>query len=552
MAYNKHTWEYGETITASKLNNMEDGIANADTKVGDLTTDVSDLKNTNQGLIPLAFTLTQNKMIDGTDGEERASNASRYASDAINVENLTKVNLYSAFRGNYGAAFYDEHNAFISGVIAADGYNEQPYLYSLDVPSGAKYFRFTVYVANMLYTDAYLGIPSTHNDFKNYIVALNGNNKSEYSLAFTLINKKMIEGTSGIEYAASASYYASNQVNVEGLTKVKLYSAFSTNYGCAFYDANGGYISGAVTADGYNQQPYTYELDVPSTAKYFRFTVFSVNMSASSATLKIPTAQTDIINSIKTLKNTKVSNDTPITDMPVYIRRNLCNKRIGELSKGYICLIADDGKNELATYTIPMLTEKNVPCTFALIPTSEVITDATNLQTVLTAINNGCSVAMHGTTQWVQYTEKALNEYFDDAEATFTTAGITNIEGAVCPGGNAEHDTNELIQCVAGGRYGVLCSGGTTGEITYGSYDLAGGRTNIFAIKRYSAISFTEATYKAAVDYAYDNHLILLPFWHDNTIGRSLEYQAIIEGMIDYAKTKGLEFITLGQIATVI
>lgn len=45
MAYNKHTWEYGETITASKLNNMEDGIANADTKVGDLTTDVSDLKN---------------------------------------------------------------------------------------------------------------------------------------------------------------------------------------------------------------------------------------------------------------------------------------------------------------------------------------------------------------------------------------------------------------------------------------------------------------------------------------------------------------------------
>ena len=45
MAYNKHTWEYGETITASELNNMEDGIANADTKVGDLTTDVSDLKN---------------------------------------------------------------------------------------------------------------------------------------------------------------------------------------------------------------------------------------------------------------------------------------------------------------------------------------------------------------------------------------------------------------------------------------------------------------------------------------------------------------------------
>lgn len=28
MAYEKQTWECGETITAEKLNHMEDGIAN--------------------------------------------------------------------------------------------------------------------------------------------------------------------------------------------------------------------------------------------------------------------------------------------------------------------------------------------------------------------------------------------------------------------------------------------------------------------------------------------------------------------------------------------
>ena len=27
MAYEKHTWETGETITAEKLNNLEDGVS---------------------------------------------------------------------------------------------------------------------------------------------------------------------------------------------------------------------------------------------------------------------------------------------------------------------------------------------------------------------------------------------------------------------------------------------------------------------------------------------------------------------------------------------
>lgn len=517
--------------------------------------DVSELKSAitinNPGLIPLTFTLTQYKMISGTDGAEYAANASRYASNAVDVENLTKIHLYSAFRGDYGAAFYDEHNAFISGVIAADGYNEQPHLYDLDVPAGAKYFRFTVYVVNLSPADAYIGIPSTHNDFKNYIVALNKNNKAAYSIPFTLANQKMIDGTSGSEYAASTSYSASNQVDVEGLTNISLYSAFSGDYGCAFYDADGVYISGAVSADGYNQQPYTYDLAVPSTAKYFRFTVYSVNMPANRATLKIPTSQTDFVNSIKALKSTKVAKDAPITDMPVYIRRNLAKKNIGPLSKGYICMTADDGTAGLASYTIPMLISKGVPCTFSLLPTSAVIMDATALATVIDAVTNyGCAVAMHGSAQWPTYTEQRLNAYFDDAEAVFASKGLTSVEGAICPGGNSQ-DTSDIVRCVAGGRYEVLCSGGTNGEISYGDYYCAGARTNIYGIKRCSAISLTEAQYKAAIDYAKANNLIFMPFWHDYSVVDSAAYKAIVEGMIDYALAQGLEFITLGQIATI-
>ena len=217
-------------------------------------------------------------------------------------------------------------------------------------------------------------------------------------------------------------------------------------------------------------------------------------------------------------------------------------------------MTADDGTEGLATYTIPMLLEKGVPCTFGLLSTSAVLTNASYLETLQSAIDAGCAVAMHGSAQWASMTEKALNDYFDTTEAFFATKGITEVQGAICPGG-ANADTNTMVQCVAGGRYGVVCSGGLHGgEIWYGdNYHMAGARTNAFAINRCSAIHLdTQAKIQAIVDYAYDNHLILMPFWHDYTVITDSAYKSAIEGMIDYAKTKGLEFITLGQIKTII
>lgn len=529
-------------------------------EVSDLKSQTTVLTANNLGLIPLTFTLTQNKMIDGTDGVERASNASRYASDAVDVENLTKINLYSAFRGNYGAAFYDDHNAFISGVVAADGYNEQPHLYRLDVPAGAKYFRFTVYVVNMPYTDAYLGIPSTHNDFNDYIVTLNSNNKSAYSLAFTLTQQKMIEGTSGNEYAASTSYYASNQVNVEGLTIISLYSAFVNNYGCAFYDSNGVYISGAVAADGYNQQPYTYDLAVPSTAKYFRFTVCSVKMAASSATLKVPIAQTDIVNSIKAIKNAKVSKDAPITDMPVYIKNNLATKDIGPLSKGYILLSFDDGANTLATGTIPLLIENNVPGSFGLLPQSEIFAagNESYLATVVDAIeNHGCAVAMHGSAQWPTYAESALNAYFANTIALFAEKGLGGTYGAICPGGQGD-DTSVLVKALAGGYFGYVFSGNRVDKISYDSVaadgKFNGPRSNRFDLDRCSGVDITSAKAETLVAYAAENHLILCPFWHDNTLNNvnHPEYVTQFNALVAAAKSAGLTFITTADLLAIV
>ena len=184
--------------------------------------------------------------------------------------------------------------------------------------------------------------------------------------------------------------------------------------------------------------------------------------------------------------------------------------------------------------------------------TSSVITNESYLATVIDAVeNHGCCVAQHGSAQWTTYAEDALNKYFDDTEALFTEKGITEIHGAICPGG-AIADTNALVQAVAGGRFKSVFSGGLQDEIKYGNYNAVGARTNMYAMARYSAIGFTQQTYQQAIDDDYNNHYILCPFWHDYSVVDSTAKQAIIEGMIDYAKTKGLAFITMADLPYVI
>ena len=312
-----------------------------------------------------------------------------------------------------------------------------------------------------------------------------------------------------------------------------------------WYDESDQYISrtGSFKTDA---DEYTV-----TAGTHFRLFV-TLNPPQSGAVVPVETFAENIF--IRTQINDRVTaiETKPLSTLPEYILNALSYKQVGALSKGYILLSCDDGTEGLATYTIPMLINKGVPATFGLLMTSPVITNESYLSTVLDAINNyGCCVAQHGSTQWTTYAEDTLNKYFDDTEALFTEKGITEIHGAICPGG-AVADTNALVQAVAGGRFKSLFSGGLQGEIKYGNYNAVGARTNMYAMARYSAIGFTESTYKAAIDEAYNNHLILCPFWHDYSIVNDTAKQAIIEGMIDYAKTKGLTFITMADLPTII
>ncbi len=234
---------------------------------------------------------------------------------------------------------------------------------------------------------------------------------------------------------------------------------------------------------------------------------------------------------------------TYLEKIPAYAMSALAYKPLGVLSKGYICLSCDDGDNTLATYTIPMLKQKNVPCTFGLMSDSKVMGNPEYVSLVKDMVaNHKCSVAQHGRDSFTSYSETQLVSFLDSEREKFKQQGIET-EGAICP----NHDYNDLVSAVAGGKYGIVCTGGTNKPVYYSRYTL-GPRSNLYALYRTSVQSIPLEQLKAAIDLAYTNHYIYMPFWHDNAFASDPSQQQKLEAMIDYAKQKGIAFCTVGEI----
>lgn len=557
--------KYGTvTLDAGDIEYDEQEVYNSGTvgkEVGGLKSQMAEI----EGVANIPFNVVEgNYFIKYTNGSQGQAVAGYYATDFIDISGNAKIVFFTALMDTGGAAFYDENQNFIrnSGISYSTGYNGKAYVFKAEVPANAKYFRFTIYTANnsgvtisTAYikqgTDTLKQLTDTirKKADEDDVEAIVGSDV----VSFTLTNGKAIRGTNGNEENTNSYYNASNYIDVSAFQKIKVFSAFQGNYGCCFYYDNQSAIanSGRTYETGYNGQAYLYDIDVPVDAKYFRFTVYvnSSGVNTSTAYVKV------VIGSQKDNEaEFRVITDTfkePITRLPSYIKGLLSYRPLGNLTKGYICMTADDGNSALATYTIPMLLSKEVPCSFGLYKSSQILSDETQLETLLGAIAAGSVVSMHGTNSFSRYNEYYLNKLLDDAEAIFAEKGITNVYGAICPGQQGYTDTNELIQCVVGGRYKAVCSGGVNEEISYGDYNCAGPRTNMFAINRASVIRLTQTEYQNAIDYAYDNHYVFMPFWHDSEVNASSAYKAILEGMIDYAKTKGLTFITLKDLPSI-
>lgn len=244
----------------------------------------------------------------------------------------------------------------------------------------------------------------------------------------------------------------------------------------------------------------------------------------------------------------------PLSLFPEYIKNTLAYKPMAVPHKGYICLVSDDGAGELASYAIPMVISKNVPLTFAVMSTSEVFDNSTMQATVIDAVeNHGCEISQHGGVNWTTYNEAYLNKFFDDQATFFASIGLTPKSAAI-----PSHYTSKLIQAIAGGRFGVVRSGyygydadGNMGGINnFYNYYTSGEGSNLYGLSSYNFGGATLAQNEAAIDYVSANNKVLIGYWHENSLDSAKK--AVIEDSIDYAKSKGLTFVTLGQLANII
>ena len=232
--------------------------------------------------------------------------------------------------------------------------------------------------------------------------------------------------------------------------------------------------------------------------------------------------------------------------LPDYVVDLLGYRQLGALDKGYICLVADDGTADVSSVSFSIVQTKNVPITFALWSTSACVTDSALLAQLNTMISNyGCSVAQHGVGNFAtDYTIDSLLNYLAAEKAAWEEIGIEP-KGMVYP----NHGNNAAVRTICGSMYDVACTGGTsTNKDHVYPNDTLGTRSNMFALYRVSTYSTSESTLKTMCDYAAENRKLLIIWWHDNDIVNEQTQIDKINSVIDYAKTKGLEFITVGDI----
>lgn len=269
------------------------------------------------------------------------------------------------------------------------------------------------------------------------------------------------------------------------------------------------------------------------------------------------------------LKNKQAINiieTAPIDVFPSFMINAMAVRRVGELKKGYICLTCDDGAAELASYTIPMLLAKDVPCTFGLWAStskvgaarpfnkSVILQSTAGIEALESALENGCEVAQHGPIEWTELTNEELNSFFDREATAWEQLGIT-VKGAICP----SHCINNKVRVIAGGRFGVLRSGYRgylskadqqaviNGDV-YAEYNYycTGARSNEFGLSSFNTNAVALDWMKAAVDYALSQKMVNIVYWHDWDL--TSDQKADLEALIDYAKAQNITFCTLSEI----
>lgn len=230
-------------------------------------------------IYPNSIEWTNNKGIYYKDGSERSSNTQK-CSDYIDISNFIYIR-YSRVKMTissiFGAAFYDANHNYISGIQCKENQDEkgvESYTVN-DIPSSAKYIRFTYWMDTVTYGDFELIVGSSFlkdivdeldDEIKNLVYKITENP------SLTQGGVDSIDGSIGSANRTGYTDYIDISNHTGGTLKYKRMCLMNnTHFGIAFYDNNKQYISGIKSntycpEDGYEY----YETTIPSSAKYLR------------------------------------------------------------------------------------------------------------------------------------------------------------------------------------------------------------------------------------------------------------------------------------------
>ena len=460
--------------------------------------------------------------------------------------------FYSA-QGNTDAAM---RAAYISGIQC--NYNASLSEVSFEtrrivVPEGAHFFRTTWFASTeTLYSDfscikvkegtigaEISGVQADLNDVK---VAMSGN-----ALDHSTLQSGYAISANGV-VSANGSYATTDYIPVREGDVVVLGDGKAHSISIArlcTYNSEKEFISGATA----NVSSFT----VPAGVAFVR-------LCANNTYFSKPTGRVNLggvlesyedyysgnVNRIAQKNGTNIFNllHYPLSTLPDCIVKNLAYKPLGELSKGYICLTTDDGGAGVASYTIPMCIDKDVPFTFAMMSASAVLQTAEGLATVKDAVeNHGCCIAQHGGIQWTNYDEYGLSAFFDTEKAYWDSVEIP-VYGACAP----QIQINDWILALAGGRFGCHRGAYQYSAPYYGAY-INGPRSNLYNLTSQNIIDSDLGTWKAKCDVTLSNHWLMFIHTHENEL--TADAKTKLEGVIDYAKQIGLTFVTMKDIPNI-
>ena len=458
---------------------------------------------------------------------------------------------------------------FDKNVLSSSGVNGG-YLYK--VPANVAYVRFTFYISDvdsatfrinkggvlLPYEPNMLYVPKGYNVLGERIDGI-----TESRLSTNIFDGDITRGqyinTDGTVGKDSNMCYTNTYYSVQENDKLLCGTGDDTKAQLRYvtaYDSDKKVISSGGISGGFL---YT----VPANVAYVRFTFYISDVDSETFRLNksaflLPYESHDTTTVPRGYNVFENVSEQPLTALPDYVLGCMSYRPLGQLSKPYICLVSDDGDEDMITYSIPMVVSKGVPCTWAIMSTSEIFRgdDAeANVASVLDSVDNhGCAIAQHGGTNWTEYTEKDLNEFFEREKDFMSNYGL-EAKSAVIP----SHYMSELVCAIAGGKYGVVRTGfygenpakNTKCEELVKAYPYytCGARTNVFALTSQNLANISQEQAQSAIDYAKANNLLIIFYWHENSLDDGMKTR--IEDAIDYAKEQGIEFITLDKVATI-